>query len=599
MSLLLSGQGEKASPLLRTARKYCTHVSYALTLAGFLWLLALPLQTLSRRTYFSENAMMPGQVELSFGSENHIEAMNSMNEAEQLGGEQRGRAVMAAFEGLGLDSEMQRFKHNGVSGINVHGVVRAPRGDGVEALVVAAAWEAGNRTNADAVRLLAGLAQHAIEQVNWAKDVVFLVTDSGEGGIEAWLRAYHGEGGAMYVRSGLIQAALALELPPMNACGGLALHFEGRGGQLPNLDLLNIVQHVARIERTPARLHGLPDAPRRASRYAHYLQSARLLLRQVRAQAVGSAVGVHAPFLRYGIDALTLVGMERVGARGGGNIVSVGRTIEASLRSLNNLLERFHQSFFFYLLPANGLFISIGNYVPAAVLFAAALLVHAMNLWWLQGPEESRSESPQDRIPRINAYHAFLRKSLPTSVGLIVRVHALAAALLALPMLVPQITMTDSTATAYLFTMSLASISLVLHLSDELRSHACLADWRQLKALVCVYVACVVACLSVMNFSLAIAMFVVIGLPLLFTRLSASPTRVHRACTMLMLLAFSPLSVLSVSRYFLASGAVDQMSSPFRIFLSDFNQFGSPVYALICLVYWPINLLCMVITLMP
>lgn len=30
-------------------------------------------------------------------------------------------------------------------------------------------------------------------------------------------------------------------------------------------------------------------------------------------------------------------------------------------RSLNNLLERFHQSFFFYLLPSTDRYVSIGN----------------------------------------------------------------------------------------------------------------------------------------------------------------------------------------------------------------------------------------------
>jgi len=32
------------------------------------------------------------------------------------------------------------------------------------------------------------------------------------------------------------------------------------------------------------------------------------------------------------------------------------------MRSLNNLQERFHQSFFFYLLPATNRYISIGSH---------------------------------------------------------------------------------------------------------------------------------------------------------------------------------------------------------------------------------------------
>ena len=40
------------------------------------------------------------------------------------------------------------------------------------------------------------------------------------------------------------------------------------------------------------------------------------------------------------------------------------RVIEGIFRSLNNLLERFHQSFFFYLLPSTDRYVSIGLYMP-------------------------------------------------------------------------------------------------------------------------------------------------------------------------------------------------------------------------------------------
>ena len=39
----------------------------------------------------------------------------------------------------------------------------------------------------------------------------------------------------------------------------------------------------------------------------------------------------------------------------------MARVLEGIFRSLNNLLERFHQSFFFYLMPATSRYISIGG----------------------------------------------------------------------------------------------------------------------------------------------------------------------------------------------------------------------------------------------
>ncbi|KAJ2477795.1 Glycosyl phosphatidyl inositol protein transamidase complex subunit [Coemansia sp. RSA 2131] len=613
MSLVLSGQGEKTSPVLRVARKYSAYLSYPLAICGLFWLLVLPLSSFSRRAYFSENAMMPGQVYTTFGTRSHMDAMDRVD--AELKTKDRAHAVEAVFASIGLDTETQAFTYSKVprigkhAGTNVHGILRAPRSDSVEALVIAASWTtASNASNVNAVRLMAGLAQYASEQVYWARDIVFVVTDSGEQGIEEWLRAYQGLSttSPLFVRSGIIQAALSLELPPAKRYTGLGLYFEGKSGQLANLDYVNMVQYVSRLERMPAYLHGMKDVPRRAHWWTKYTSATQLLLRQVRAQAFGSSTGIHAPFLRYRIDAITLAGLPQsddpvsaVFAHGlftdadvpaAPMLRPIGRTIEASFRSLNNLLEHFHQSFFFYMLPANQRYVSIGDYIPAAGLMIGSLLLQAMHLWWMQGPDELRSDSPHTRIARINAYYALLRTTLPSSVGIILRVHALGLVLLLIPQLIASSVLTDTTTTAYLFTMALASISMVLHTSDIYWTRG--IEWRQLKSIVSVYLAVIVACLSVMNFSLAVALFVVAGLPLVFTRVCRVDTRIRRALGVLLLVAVSPVCMMTLGMHVLGC-----TSNPFRVFLADFYSFGSLVYPLVCLVYWPVNLLCMIMVL--
>lgn len=57
------------------------------------------------------------------------------------------------------------------------------------------------------------------------------------------------------------------------------------------------------------------------------------------------------------------------------------RVVESTLRSLNNLLERFHQSFFFYLLPSSWRYISIGVYMPPFMVMACGLVLSAIALW--------------------------------------------------------------------------------------------------------------------------------------------------------------------------------------------------------------------------
>ncbi|KAJ2771669.1 Glycosyl phosphatidyl inositol protein transamidase complex subunit [Coemansia nantahalensis] len=631
MSLVLSGQSEKTSALLRAGRRHSALLCYPLAAASIAWLLLLPLSSLWNRAYFSENAMMPGQVDLAFGAQSHLDAMARVDAALTRAGDAWADALADVLGGIGLETEVQRVVCDevpgigGRSGANVHGILRAARSDSVEALVVAAAWAtAENATNVNAVRLLAGLAQYASEQVHWAKDIIFVVTDGGEPGIEAWLRAYHGLPSAapLLVRSGVIQAALSLELPPAKAYARMGLFMEGKAGQLPNLDFVNIVQHISRVERLPALIHGVEDPPRRAAAWRRYLHSARLLLRQMRSQAFGASVGVHAPFLRYRIDALTVAGIARENdpiaavARQGllrdapadmplpspAAVRAVGRTVESTLRSLNNLLEHFHQSFFFYILPANLRYLSIGDYIPAAGLMVASLLFQAMHLWWMQGPDRLRADDPRTRIERINAYHALLRRTLPSSLAVVLRAHALGLALLAVPLVVPAAVLSHTTSTAYLFTMALASVSFVLHIADIYGDAAARAaiDWRQLKALVEMYVAVVIASLSVMNFSLAVAMFAVVGLPLLLTRACRTDSRLRRVAGLALLLAVSPLCMMTLGRNaVLGLHPLDFTSSPFRVFLGDFHHYASLVYPLVCLVYWPVNLLCMIIVLAP
>ena len=68
---------------------------------------------------------------------------------------------------------------------------------------------------------------------------------------------------------------------------------------------------------------------------------------------------------RFGIEALTIESVHISKPRKREfNLYTAGRIMEGIFRSLNNLLERFHQSFFFYLLPSTSRYVSIGMYMP-------------------------------------------------------------------------------------------------------------------------------------------------------------------------------------------------------------------------------------------
>jgi glycosylphosphatidylinositol transamidase len=55
--------------------------------------------------------------------------------------------------------------------------------------------------------------------------------------------------------------------------------------------------------------------------------------------------------------------------------------MESLLRTTNNLLERLHASFFFYILTGPDTFIKIGYYLPSAVLISVAIMFGGLRKW--------------------------------------------------------------------------------------------------------------------------------------------------------------------------------------------------------------------------
>ena len=112
--------------------------------------------------------------------------------------------------------------------------------------------------------------------------------------------------------------------------------------------------------------------------YKDRLQS---MLRGMINQGIGHGTGPHSSFMPYHVDAILL---QTVG-NGWQDEMAMGRVVESIFRSLNNLLEHFHQSFFFYLLMSPNRFVSIGTYLPSAMLLAVNFTIMAIALWVKSG----------------------------------------------------------------------------------------------------------------------------------------------------------------------------------------------------------------------
>jgi hypothetical protein len=286
-----------------------------------------------------------------------------------------------------------------------------------------------------------------------AKDVVLLATSSplsrrdGLGfGLHKWLQQYHASEADSMVHVGRIRAAIVVDMP-----GGdyrrLALALPGLNGGLPNMDMFNLWQmswaRHSGGSRGQHRLLPAAGAARdefsgvlatvephltallgddKALPLVLYVERLMNILRFM-AQLAFSPSGSHAHFLRYNIDAITLEPAGELGQvlppaatastkaatpgdslavratnaqhGGNGNVASgfssakLMHCLEDAVHALSNLEERLHQSFYFYFLANEKMFVSIDEYIfslgvilsPAMVLALRAFAQHSVEVW--------------------------------------------------------------------------------------------------------------------------------------------------------------------------------------------------------------------------
>ncbi|NXF89969.1 GPAA1 protein, partial [Eubucco bourcierii] len=393
-----------------------------------------------------------------------------------------------------------------VHGTNVYGILRAPRAASTEALVLSVPCSPGSQNN-QAVGLMLALAAYFREQIYWAKDIIFLVTEHDLLGTEAWLEAYHdinltevqslGTPG----RAGAIQAAIALELSS-DVVTSFDVAVEGLNGQLPNLDLLNLFHAFCQKNGLLCTIQGkLPRSDWDSlPGYAHSLQTLALM---VLAQASGRPRGDHGLFLRYRVQALTLRGINSFRQTKHG-MAAIGRTLEGMFRKLNNLLERLHQSYFFYLLPSLSRFVSIGLYMPAFGFLLLVLVLKISFGWgwgwrWGTGRQHPSATclSPQEARP-----------GLLVLVPPVLICEAAGLALYLLPVLGQQVATQHfpvSEAEAVVLTIIaiyVAGMALPHNTHRVLPGAGAARGWLTLKLVALVALALVLVALALLNFSL-------------------------------------------------------------------------------------------------
>ncbi|KAJ3012736.1 hypothetical protein HKX48_006111 [Thoreauomyces humboldtii] len=297
--------------------------------------------------------------------------------------------IQSELQSFGLDSSTQNFvllaNTQEVPGANAYGVARAPRGDGTEGIVISAPWMGDDgKINAEGVAYVLALAKFVTKFSHWSKDFIFLVTHPSPVGTQAWLEAYHGRSprpsaplqyDALDTYSGAIQEALHLEFGGAGEYRAIEVLVDGLNGQLPNADLVTTVVNCAKYEGIPMALHQAVSPDKFDNKWTRYLHKADILSEYVKSQALGLPKSGHSLYARYHIESVTLRGMKEL--PGAEYVVSgeqIGRALESSLRSFNNLLERLHHAYWFYLMPTASSYIPMSVYIPPVILLAVTLI---------------------------------------------------------------------------------------------------------------------------------------------------------------------------------------------------------------------------------
>lgn len=564
-----------------------------------------------QKPYIDENALQPGQVNTYFNWEDVHHADQYLAELERLRdqnatSEEISGYLVGEFEKMGLPAASQRYlfstASSHASGSNSYALLSSPRASGTEAVVISASWlsrtgEGNGTLNLRGVASVLSLASFLKGHSLWAKDLIFVISDGYLEGMQAWISAYHGAEQSnlfaepLRLSSGVIWTALNIDYPG-HSFSHLGVFFEGLNGRLPNQDLINSFQLISRFtggvpvfvydhsdsRELPVWLPGVLEHVNGINEYAY---RAKNILRHVGYQARGKASGVHGLLHQFRIDAITLFAVPAAGPHG---FHAFGRVMESTLRTTNNLLERLHASFFFYLLVGTETFLKIGSYLPSAIIIGIAMLFTGLNEWVTAGsiwtPEQLGEKATDAAAPSGQGQWTRRRRPVLPALAVIIATH-LAGILtfftITRPFFLSYQTASSLAMFAFAYTVPVISSRTIDTGRDEVAPLATV-----LKAFNLCIASVVTSGISILNFSLAAVLAVALGFPLCYSsKSSRSAARIIRY-TFYSLLAFGWLFVPEQVRQAVA----------------DWELLGVWFAPFVCIVYVPLMLQGAVVTLL-
>lgn len=458
--------------------------------------------------------------------------------------------------------------------------------------------------------MIISLAKYFSLKNYWAKDIIFLVSDQALVGTQAWLNAYHDirpdgvlEHEPLVGTSGPIQAAVNLELDS-HLISLIDIKIEGLNGQLPNLDLFNVAVELSTRESLTPTLHHRSH-PYAGPELEVWQQYAATVLSMMASQMTGSPTGAHGLFQKYAIQSITLQSSDRksekpIGASA--RLLQVGRVVEGIFRSLNNLLERFNRSYWFYLLPSTRRYLSIGYYMIPFALVTSPLLLTALRVYIALKCRHEKGQN-NDQLSDQSDMQTQGSAALEDGIPFWFFAHLMGLILVCLPFLVQQYVssslMSSPSSPHTVVYATVVSLSFLPILSPVLGSSGRNKLSQQVIALL--NAALLLSCISLINISLALSLSLLYSPVLSVVCQPSASHQLRRSLLRLLMLFVHPVTInflalfsrsiylhpeVSVQQHVLQT--LDTQNTAVVSYIEDWYIYGHWLYLLSCGFLFPV-----------
>uniref|UniRef100_A0A915E5M9 Glycosylphosphatidylinositol anchor attachment 1 protein n=1 Tax=Ditylenchus dipsaci TaxID=166011 RepID=A0A915E5M9_9BILA len=384
--MYIKSSGKLPKIILVTLRN-AQFISVVLFCAAVFYTLYAISESAVENTRISENALLPGLVEEQFKDSWLVQHYTKQLTRHSNSRRELREYVVAELKRQQIEVYTRNTKKTNSTGAgageNIYGIVRAFRAAPAESILLVCRL---GESHINSMAIALTLASYAKQQIYWARDVIFLFVDGEKLATEAWMAAYHGHEHKFFdmdelqARGGFFIGAIVLDLVG-TSYSHINIQYGMINGRLPNLDLVNLLVLLVEKFGVSPSVYNAVHHPTRVRHHYDYRTALLTFSRSIFYESFIEYEGLHSVIGGYGVNAVTL--QARQSSPGKGKpFVEITRIAEGGLRSLNNILEKFHQSYFLYILTHPHRFISVAYYMPIIGLLILPMIFLALRDWF-------------------------------------------------------------------------------------------------------------------------------------------------------------------------------------------------------------------------